>query len=100
MYEGQSIDRKDASVLYIQSRPNMKFRAIDGTPVNFIHDGKNLEFRPGKHVFDVEISTYKAYGGVGTVTYTPNFLIGSYRLELEMQPGHTYASRLLRHQYR
>lgn len=69
----------------------MKFRAIDGTPVNFIYDGKVLEFKPGKHSFEVELSTYKVTGTPTMYFYTKEFDIGTYRLEIEMLPGHTYA---------
>lgn len=91
MYEGSRLEKSNAALLFLHSRPNMKFRKIDGKPVNFIYDGRILEFAPGKHTFEVELSTYRAYGTGFSITYTPNYLIGSYALEVDLKPGYTYA---------
>lgn len=49
-------------MLFIYERPNMYFTSSDGRPVVFMHNGKVLEFRPGKHVFEANISNSKAFG--------------------------------------
>lgn len=90
MYQGPSLERKNTAVLFVQSRLNSKYRTIDGLPVNFIYDGRVLEFAPGKHIFEVELSTYQTFG-YPMVSSTRNFLIGTYELQLDMQQGYTYA---------
>lgn len=79
------------ALLYVQERPNLRYTRIDGSPVNFLHDGKVLEFLPGKHSFEVEISNYTVFGGADRTTHTTNFLISSFALELDMRAGFTYS---------
>jgi hypothetical protein len=90
MYEGDKLDRSQVALLFIHERPNMRFTKIDGKAVNFIYDGQVLEFRPGRHMFDVDLSTYRAYGTGVSISYTANFTISSHALELDMKPGYTY----------
>lgn len=78
-------------MLFIHERPNMYFTSIDGQPLAFMHDRKVLEFRPGRHVFEANISNYQAFGSPAGITYTTRYTVKSYRLDLDMRPGFTYA---------
>ncbi len=91
MYEGPPLPQAEVAKLYIHERPNMTYKFVDGEPVNFFPDGKVLEFRPGSHEFVVALSTYKAYGTGSSISMTTEFLEKRFRLNLDMQPGYTYA---------
>ncbi|MDQ1923310.1 hypothetical protein [Massilia pseudoviolaceinigra] len=90
MYQGPTLDRSELALLFIHGRPNSKYRMIDGKPVDFIYGGRVLEFAPGKHVFQVELSTFRIEGWPIS-RQTTDFLIGTYENEIDMRPGYTYA---------
>ncbi|MFZ6641700.1 hypothetical protein ACO0LL_18300 [Undibacterium sp. TC4M20W] len=90
MYEGPKLERKDAALLFLHTRPNMKYRQVDGVPVNFVYDGDIKEFKPGLHRFTVEVSTYQARGGPSLMYFTTEYDIATFELEVNMRVGYTY----------
>lgn len=90
MYEGPKLERKDAALLFLHTRANMRYRQVDGVPVQFVYDGDVKEFKPGLHHFIVEVSNYQASGGPSLVIYTTEYDIATFELDVEMRAGYTY----------
>jgi hypothetical protein len=91
MYTGKKLAKEEVSLVFIHEKPSMYFTAVDGKPVDFFPDGLKLEFQPGRHVFEVNVTTHRAYAIGSVISETARYTVGSYRLELDLLPGYTYA---------
>lgn len=82
MYVGTPLSENERSLVYIHESPVIRFKEIDGKKVDFVHDGKVLEFEPGDHKFLIEIS--------GDDSDSKEPVSYYYHILLNMEPGFSY----------
>ena len=58
MYDGPRLDKSEVALLFLMETAYRYYTSVDGEPVDFMYDGKVLEFLPGKHTFEIVLNNY------------------------------------------